>query len=184
MMKSYAGEINILGKECYIGRMTKIFYAYYDENYKIQQLDEFGAIAYSKIANLPRGFCHGDYGLHNMKKSNGKLYVFDFDVASGSYPMFDIACICDTSNFWKFNKKDQQKVEDNVSRFAETYTKYCDLSQLEIDAYLYFLALRQYEVRATVAFKSIYKMGTHFLNENYLNSLHSWMTEFMDYVKL
>ncbi len=179
IMKSYPRKLTVLGKDFYIGRMMKIFHQYYKENSQIHELEAFGNYAFDKIRDLPKGFCHGDYGTHNIKKAKNKLYVYDFDAASGTYPMYDITLICDATNFWRFDAKDLNKTRENIYDFAEIYTKHCDLSQVEIDSYIYFLALRQYEVRATVAHNSIYKIGTHFLNENYLNSLHSWMSEFI-----
>ena len=182
IMNDYAGTLSRLDEDFYIGRMMKILRKYYDENDKIRELEQFGSFAFDKIRDLPQGFCHGDFGTHNIASKDGRLYVFDFDVASRAYPMFDIALICDTSNFWKFDTKAIRKTKDNICRFADIYTKHCTLTEEEINSFIYFLALRQYEVRATVAHISLPKTGAHFLNEAYLNSLHDWMAQFTDYV--
>jgi Ser/Thr protein kinase RdoA (MazF antagonist) len=182
IMNDYAGPLSRLGEDFYIGRMMKILRKYYKENDKIRELEQFGHMAFDKIRDLPRGFCHGDFGTHNIASKDGRLFVFDFDVASRAYPMFDIALICDTSNFWEFDVKAIRKTQDNIYRFADIYTKHCTLKEEEIDSFKYFLALRQYEVRATVSHVSLPKVGSHFLNEGYLDSLHGWMTKFTDYV--
>ena len=182
IMRDYTGSLSQLGEDFYIGRMIKILHKYYDENDKIREISQLGHMAFDKIRDLPRGFCHGDFGTHNIAAKDGRLYVFDFDVASRSYPMFDIALICDTSNFWKFDAKAMCKTKDNICRFADIYTKHCTLTETEIDSFIYFLALRQYEVRATVAHISLPKIGAYFLNEGYLDALHSWMAKFTDYV--
>ncbi len=182
IMSKYTGPLSRLGEDFYIGRMMTILRKYYDENDQIRDLEQFGHMAFDKIRDLPQGFCHGDYGTHNIASKDGRLYVFDFDAASRSYPLFDIALICDTSNFWKFDAKAMRKTKDNIYHFADIYTRHCQLTDKQIDSFIYFLALRQYEVRATVAHTSLPKVGTHFLNKGYLDSLHDWMVKFTDYV--
>ena len=182
LMKNYTNSLTVLDKEFYIGRMIHILHQYYGDNSIVRDLEEFGNFAYGKIENLPKSFCHGDYGTHNISKKDNNLYVFDFDAASGTYPMYDITLVCDATNFWSFDKKTIQKTKENILCFAEIYTKDCSLSQTEIDSFIYFLALRQYEVRATVAHNSIYKIGTHFLSQSYLDGFYAWIAKFINYI--
>lgn len=142
IMKNYEGQLNVLQKDFYIDRMIKMLNTYCVGNSKIKELAEFGDFAFRKIKSLPKGFCHGDYGTHNMKMKGNKIFVFDFDVASKTYPMFDIALICDTGNFWKFSEKAMLKTKGNIDRFVETYAKYCDLSQAEVDSYIVFFSTK------------------------------------------
>lgn len=182
LMKDYNGELNTLAKDFYIDRFISILTQHYPQKKEIDDLAKYGEYIWSMINNLPTGFCHGDYGDHNMIKSEKKIHIIDFDVASKTFPMYDIALICNATDFWQFDKKDIIKTKENLDKFANIYTKDANLSKVEIDSILLLIAMRQYEVRATVARNVLLMQGSHWLNDNYLKQMHTWIMSFSNYI--
>lgn len=182
LMKKYNNTIDCFKKDFYIDRMINILKKYYPNDSRIDFFSKCGRMIFDKVELLPKAFCHGDFGLHNIYRSKKGITVINFDASSNSYPMFDITLVCDMTNFWEFNIKKMQQTKDCIDNFASIYTKYVELSQLEIDSYLYFLSLRQFEVRATVASTALKREGSYFLNSNYINDFQKWLNAFFEYV--
>jgi len=149
MMKDYPGEFVKRDKHFYIGRYIDIL-----RNRKYPRAEEFyiyGEHLWEKIKDLPRGFCHGDVYSGNIHKTqDGKLYLLDFDTSCDGFPMYAPTLICDMTKYFHFDECNFNRSKKVLSRFIPEYKKYHPLSQAEIDAFYYLIAVQHFSTQATV----------------------------------
>lgn len=182
IMDSYPKILQELDKSFYIDRWLSIAAEYVPAGSRIDFLTDFGNHIWNKTRNLPMGFCHGDYGFHNMTCTERRIYVFDFDVSSMSFPMYDIALACNATDFFNLRRDDIAKTKENLDIFASSYSKYRILTEKEAKSLLLMLAIRKYEVTATVAFIQLHKSGCHWLTEKYIEGMYEWLSILSEYI--
>ncbi len=78
-MKDFGQNLPQYGRDFFFDRQTDLLHKYYrTEDATITQLCEVGNAVWDRITILPRGFCHGDYGLHNMLKIQSPIEQMKF----------------------------------------------------------------------------------------------------------
>lgn len=148
-VKDYPGELVKRDKRFYIGRYIDIL-----RNRKYPRAEEFfayGETLWDRIKDLPRGFCHGDvYSGNILKTPDGRLFLLDFDTACNGFPMYDLALICNMTEYFHFEEQNFAKSKKALSRFLGEYIKYCCLSPAEINAFYDLIALQHFSTQATI----------------------------------
>jgi Ser/Thr protein kinase RdoA (MazF antagonist) len=172
VMKDYHGELVKRDKHFFIGRYIDIL-----RNREYSRAEEFfiyGEQLWDKIKDLPRGFCHGDVYSGNIHKTrDGKLYLLDFDTSCDGFPMYDPTLICDMTKYFHFDECNFDRSKRVLSRFISEYTKYHPLSQTEIDAFYYLIALQHFSTQATV----MEIFGYDCLNDSELDYQLEWLNK-------
>ena len=184
LMENYNGELRKLGKEHYIDRFIKIMRKMFSEIRKIDEMDKYGDELWENIHTLPKGFCHGDLHTGNLLKTKkGEIIFLDFDIASNSYPVFDVATICNNTDFNSVKDKDIKKTFKNLERFCTGYSKEKKLSYLEKSAVLDCIAVHHYELLGTIPLYRVPLEGNHWLNDKFFNSHYTWAMQWKDLQK-
>jgi len=175
VMKDYPCELVKRDKHFYIGRYIDIL-----RNRKYPRTEEFfmyGEQLWGKIEGLPRGFCHGDVYSGNIHKTqDGKLYLLDFDTSCDGFPMYDPTLICDMTKYFHFDECNFDRSKKVLSRFIPEYTRYCPLSQVEIDAFFDLIAVQHFSTQATV----MEIFGHDCLNATELDYQLEWLYRWRD----
>jgi len=170
MMKDYPGELVKRDKHFFIGRYIDIL-----RNREYPRAEEFytyGEQLWKKIKDLPLGFCHGDMYSGNIHKTpDGKLYLLDFDTSCDGFPMYDTTLICDMTKYFHFDERNYDRSKKVLSRFIPEYTKYHPLSQAEVDAFNYLIAIQHFLTQATV----MEIFGHNCLNDSELDYQLEWL---------
>ncbi len=167
LMEKYPRSLITRGENFYIDRFIDLMR---QKNYsadKIDWFEQFGRFLWETIEQLPTGFCHGDLHTGNMFKTEaGKFMLFDFDIASKVHPVIDFATICDATNFNALEKNAFENTQKRVDAFLLGYGK--SLSPLELRGLFYFIAVRHFELIATIAeARGHNKISMEFLDQQY-----------------
>lgn len=175
LMAEYPGELVRHKKPFFIDRFIGLLW---EKNYpdsRIADLDEYGHELWQAMERLPAGFCHGDLHSGNMIIVPSRDYVLiDFDVASRSYSVIDIATLCDQTDFNAFSTEAYDRTKDAIKRFCVGYKRELEISDSNLNAAFDFIAIRHYELIATiVACQGIGCISTAFLDQQY-DWLMSW----------
>ncbi len=181
IMDDYDGEIRELGREHYVGRFVKIMRDLFSEKDKVDAMEEYGNELWARLSALPRGFCHGDLHSGNLLKTkDGEIMFFDFDIASNTSPVVDVASICDETGFSTLDLGDIEKTHRTFERFYAGYSQEKQLSPLEKAVILECIALRHYELNGTIPRYRLPFEGNHWLNDAYFNRHYTWMMQWRD----
>ncbi len=172
MMEDYPLSVIERGKAFYVDRYIDFLKnAEYDIK-RIQELDDFGREAWERVSLASKGFCHGDFHTGNMIKNPQRgITLFDFDIASRSHSIIDAAVICDMSNFNSFNAQAFDQTGRMFEKFCKNYTRKTEND--EYDAVFSFIAIRHYELIATIT-KS---KGEKTLSKDFLDQQYHWLTD-------
>lgn len=151
IMQEYPEELPEHNREFFIERYIRILKKKnYDED-KIRQFRQYGDLLWSRVQNLPRGFCHGDLHRGNLlKTAEGKYYLLDFDTACRAFPVYDIMIMCNATNYFDFEEAGGQKSRNIYEKFLEGYSQYCSLEKEEKDAFYDLIAIYHYQLQATI----------------------------------
>ena len=149
VMKEYPGGLVKRNKRFYIDRYIDILR---NRNYpKADEFSEYGEHLWDNIKNLPRGFCHGDIYSGNIHKTpGGALFLLDFDTACEGFPMYDVALICDMTEYFRFDERNYSGSNNVLRRFIPEYIKHKRLSGVEINAFHDLIAMQHFSTQATV----------------------------------
>ena len=148
-MKNYPGLLVKRDKHFYIGRYIDMLRK--RKYHRAEEFYAYGETLWNNIKDLPRGFCHGDMYCGNILKTpGGRLLLLDFDTSCEGFPMYDPALICDMTEYFNFEHKNFSRSKEVFSRFLPEYTKYCNLSEAEIQAFFDLIAVQHFATQATV----------------------------------
>lgn len=151
LMEKYPNPLIKRGKEFYIDRFIAILQKLQYNSEKVEELERYGKELWNNIDRLPSGFCHGDLHTGNMLQTKLNEYVlFDFDIASCAYSVVDIATLCDGTNFFKYYESAYDSTKGLFERFYQGYCQKRIISNIEIVAIFDFIAIRHYELIATL----------------------------------
>ncbi len=148
-MEDYPGELVERDKHFYVGRYVDIL-----KGRKYPRVEEFatyGDDLWERMKGLPRGYCHGDMYVGNIRKTPaGKLYIHDFDTSCIGFPMYDVTLFCDRTEYFNYDVRNYGKSNKTLSRFLPEYEKFCPLSQAEIDVFHTMIAVQHFSTQATI----------------------------------
>jgi Ser/Thr protein kinase RdoA (MazF antagonist) len=169
-MKEYPGELVKRDKYFFTGRYIGILRR--KQYPKTEEFLEYGDTLWDKVKDLPRGYCHGDMYDGNIHKTpDGKFYVLDFDTSCEGFPMYDPTLICNKTHYFDYDESGYEKSKGILSRFLPEYLKYKTLSQTEINAFYYLIALYHFALQATV----IENYGLDCVDNAFLDRQLDWL---------
>lgn len=181
LMQNYSGYLTARDRSFFISRYINILKSKGCSEAVINQYETLGYQVWDSVKDLPQGFCHGDLHRGNLLlTSDDKLYILDFDTSCRAPRMFDIMVMCDTTNYFALNDIDIEHTTAIFSRFAEGYTKYMPLSMDEINSFYDFIAVRHYQLQATI----VEIFGLDCIDKQFIDDQLKWLNEWrMQYVK-
>ena len=177
VMETYPHPLPRRGKDFYIDRYLGILQALDYPPGRIAELAAYGGECWARLAQLPPGFCHGDLHTGNMRCAGpGRYALFDFDIASRTHPLIDVATLCDASDFNHFDAAAYEGAWRVFERFYQGYRQERELSALEIAAIFDFIPVRHYEIIATITHcRGLQELSRAFLDEQY-----DWLMRWRD----
>ncbi len=135
---------------------------------------EYGDLLWKRVEGLPKGFCHGDYHTGNMLlNTRGQYVLFDFDAAAYAFPIFDIAVICDMTDYFSFSEQGFYETSQVLERFLIGYREYNFIRDEEINSVYDFIAIRHFEVQATI----IENLGYSCVDEKFIDDQYIWLMQ-------
>lgn len=190
VMKDYPflDKLIKIDEDYLINNFLKIMNKYFPKKEeKISFFKSYGEILSKKIKELyikqPQciGFCHGDFHNGNIIKTlTDGVAFFDFDACGIGCNMLDIAVYCDKTDYFNLDKTKILQTKKTLEVFLEGYTNVFPLSQLEIDSIPLFIALRHYELNATIPINRAPIEGAHWLNDNWVDEQYAWLKEWYE----
>lgn len=177
VMEAYPHPLLRSGKDFYIDRYLALLQALDYPPSRISDLAAYGNECWSRIERLPVGFCHGDLHTGNMRRSApGRYVLFDFDIASRTHPLIDIATLCDGSDFNRLDASAYDRTRQIFEYFYQGYCRVRAISDAEIAAIFDFIPVRHYEIIATITqCQGIAELSRAFLDEQY-----DWLMRWRD----
>ena len=173
LMNRYSGELITQNKEFFVGRYIDILRKKYYPDEKLSEYIEVGSSIWNNIKNLPYGFCHGDLHRGNLlKTAEDKIYMLDFDTACFAPQLFDIAVMCDTTDYFKFDKNEFHHTTDIFNRFMSEYSKYNQID-FTLNQFYDFIALRHFQLQATIV--EIY--GLDCVDKGFIDKQLDWIKQ-------
>jgi Ser/Thr protein kinase RdoA (MazF antagonist) len=173
VMKEYPGGLVKRDKHFYIGRYIDIL-----EKRQYARADEFstyGGALWEQVNDLPRGYCHGDMYRGNIHKApDGRLCMLDFDTSCEGFPMYDLALICDMTEYFGFDERNYGRSNKVFSRFVPEYLKHNTLTPAEINAFHNLIAIQHFATQATVMEIFGVDCLNHLELDNQLDWLYRW----------
>ncbi len=177
IMETYPQPLLHRGKDFYIDRYLSILRALDYPPSRISDLAAYGSECWSRLESLPVGFCHGDLHTGNMRRSAAGRYVlFDFDVASRTHSLIDIATLCDGSDFNRYDASAYDRTRQIFERFYQGYRQVREISDTEVAAIFDFIPIRHYEIIATIT----QCHGLEELSRAFLDEQYDWLTRWRD----
>ena len=169
LMKHYPHRLLGLGKPFYIDRYISILKEVAYPPNRIEELDRYGDRLWKRMERLPRGFCHGDLHSGNMlQTAPGEYVLLDFDVASRAYSVIDIATLSDCTDFNDLNRRAYDSTRQRFEELYRGYSRVCTLGNAEIESIVDFIAIRHYEIIATILIcEGLQDVSPDFLDEQY-----------------
>lgn len=173
LMSSYSGELTTQNKEFFVNRYIDILRKKHYPDEKLNEYIEIGDSLWHSVKDLSYGFCHGDLHRGNLlKTSEDKIYVLDFDTACFAPQLFDIAVMCDTTDYFNFDKNEFHHITEICNQFMKSYSKYNQLN-FDIKLFYEFIALRHFQLQATIV--EIY--GLDCIDEKFIDEQLDWIKQ-------
>lgn len=172
IMQRYDGKLTIHNKQFFIDRYIDILIRKGYSDQKIDIFKEYGDALWKRIEYLPQGYCHGDLHRGNLlRKSVGHYYLLDFDTSCYSFPMYDIMVMCDSTNYFIYEADGYLRSKSIYESFLNGYLKYRTLTNLEIMSFYDLIAVRHYQLQATI----IEINGLDCINYKFLDKQLDWL---------
>lgn len=177
LMSSYSGKLTVHNKEFFVDRYIEILRKKHYPNEKLNEYIEIGNSLWNSVKDLPYGFCHGDLHRGNLlQTADNKIYLLDFDTACFAPQLFDIAVMCDTTDYFNFDKKEFKLTTDIFNRFKSEYSKYKKID-FTVNQFYDFIALRHFQLQATIV--EIY--GLDCIDEGFIDKQLNWIKQWRNY---
>jgi thiamine kinase-like enzyme len=148
-MNKYGKYLIKRDKHFFIGRYIEILNK---KGYKkTPEFEEYGDALWSGIKDLPRGYCHGDMYCGNIHKTpKGDLYILDFDTSCESFPLYDIALICNRTDYFNYDEQGYGKTKAVFERMLPEYIKHNAVRCAETSVIFDLIALYHFALQATI----------------------------------
>ena len=175
LMEKYPAELVSHDKEFFIDRYIGFLRK---KNYpRIKEYEELGELLWDKVKDLPQGNCHGDLHRGNLLQNNsGKIYLVDFDTACRAPLMFDVMVMCDMTDYFNLKQEDIKLTKEVYQNFLSGYSEYHKLSREEILSFPYWVAIRHFQLQATIL--EIY--GVDCIDEGFINRQLNWLNKWRE----
>lgn len=175
LMEGCPVELLSHGKEFFIDRYLNFLRK---KNYpRIAEYEELGERFWDKVKALPQGVCHGDLHRGNLLQNpGGKIYLVDFDTACRAPLMFDVMVMCDMTNYFNLQPEDIDETKEVYRKFLLGYSKYHKLSNEEIISFPYWVAIRHFQLQATI----LEIHGVDCIDEGFIDGQLYWLNKWQE----
>ena len=175
LMEEYPLEFLSHGKEFFIDRYLNFLR---QKNYpRIAEYEELGRRLWNKVKTLPKGLCHGDLHRGNLLQNPaGRIYLLDFDTACRAPLMFDVMVMCDMTNYFNLQPEDIDETKEVYQKFLSGYSKYHKLSHEEILSFPYWVAIRHFQLQATI----LEIHGIDCIDEGFIDGQLFWLNKWQE----
>ena len=175
LMEKYPLELLSHGKEFFIDRYLNFLR---QKNYpRIAEYEELGRRLWNKVKTLPKGLCHGDLHRGNLLQNPaGRIYLLDFDTACRAPLMFDVMVMCDMTNYFNLQPEDIDETKEVYQKFLSGYSKYHKLSHEEILSFPYWVAIRHFQLQATI----LEIHGIDCIDEGFIDGQLFWLNKWQE----
>ena len=175
LMEKYPLELLSHGKEFFIDRYLNFLR---QKNYpRIAEYEELGRRLWNKVKTLPKGLCHGDLHRGNLLQNPaGRIYLLDFDTACRAPLMFDVMVMCDMTNYFNLQPEDIDETKEVYQKFLLGYSKYHKLSNEEIISFPYWVAIRHFQLQATI----LEIHGVDCIDEGFIDGQLYWLNKWQE----
>lgn len=173
IMEHYPGELFHKDEKFYIELYISILAEKKHEC--TEQFYEHGIKLWNRVRDIAPGFCHGDLHTGNMIMRNNTIFLIDFDACGIAHPIYDIATLCDGTDYFSLSDRNFEngitKTKENAEEFLRGYNKYYNLNENEIRAMYDYIALRHYDIQATI----IDCRGLNCVDNDFLDNQYKWL---------
>lgn len=177
LMSNYKEELTAHHKAFFVDRYIDILKRKHYPDKKLNEYIEIGNALWDRVKHLPYGFCHGDLHRGNLlQTADNKIYMLDFDTACFAPQLFDIAVMCDTTDYFNFDVKEFHHTTKIFKQFMKSYSKYNQLN-FDLKQFYDFIALRHFQLQATIV--EIYGMDC--INEEFIDKQLEWIKKWRNY---
>lgn len=177
LMRDFPYVLPYRGKDFYIDRYISILERVGYPRARIDELDDLGTKLWRRMERLPRGFCHGDLHTGNMIRQAPGVYVLmDFDAASCSHPIIDVATLCDCTDFNHLDPASYGRTVTRTKEFCQGYGRVSTLGSDELAAIVDFIAIRHYEIVATI----VSCQGLQEVSPGFWDQQYGWLMEWYE----
>ena len=175
LMERYPAELVSHGKEFFIDRYIGFLRK---KNYpRIKEYEELGERLWDKVKELPQGNCHGDLHRGNLlQNADGKIYLVDFDTACKAPLMFDVMVMCDMTDYFNLKQEDIELTKEVYRKFLSGYSEYHKLSREEINSFPYWVAIRHFQLQATI----LEIHGVDCIDEGFIDGQLYWLNKWQE----
>ena len=175
LMEKYPEDTVPKGKEFFIGRYLECLRK---KNYpRIAEYEELGERLWDKVKYLPQGKCHGDLHRGNLlQNTDGQIFLVDFDTVCRAPLMFDVMVMCDMTDYFNLKSEDIELTKEVYQKFLSGYSKYHALSREEILSFPYWVAIRHFQLQATIL--EIY--GVDCIDEGFIDGQLYWLNKWKE----
>jgi Ser/Thr protein kinase RdoA (MazF antagonist) len=177
IMENHIDNLPIREKPFFIDRYIELLRRKKYPEQKILEFIQYGNELWERVKELPRSYCHGDLHRGNLLiTSSNQIYFLDFDTSCIAAPVFDIMVMCDTTDYFNFKQEGYAITKQIFERFLKGYQKYRSLSDKEYAAFYDFIAIRHYQLQATIL--EIY--GLDCVDEVFINQQLEWLRQWRE----
>ena len=100
----------------------------------------------------------------------------DFDTACRAPKMFDLMVMCDMTNYFTLQQKDIEETKEVYQKFLLGYSKYHKLSNEEIISFPYWVAIRHFQLQATI----LEIHGVDCIDEGFIDGQLYWLNKWQE----
>ncbi len=176
-MRDYQGPLPTRDKPFFIDRYLAQQQAMGYPQAGIDAFRQHGEHLWNRVCELPRGFCHGDLHVGNLHRTdNGDLYILDFDTACRAFPLFDIALVCNATDYFTYEADGYERTAARLERFLSGYTKHLPVTEADRAAVFDLLAIYHYQLQATIL--ELY--GLDCVDREFLDRQYDWLMRWED----
>lgn len=174
LMEKYPAEPAVHGREFFIDRYLGFLRK---KNYpRITEYEALGARLWEQVKDCPCGICHGDLHRGNLlQNENGEVFLVDFDTVCRAPLMFDVMTMCDMTDYFRLKPEDIEETLEVYQAFLIGYSAHHALSPEEIRSFPYWVAIRHYQLQATIL--EVY--GVDCIDEVFIDGQLYWLTNWL-----
>lgn len=160
------------GREFMIGRYLDFLRK---KNYPgLSVYEDLGERLWEKVKDLPQRRCHGDLHRGNLlRRGDGQIFLVDFDTVCRAPRMFDIAVLCDMTDYFHLKREDIRITEEVYRAFVSGYENCGALSREELLSFPAWVAIRHFQLQATIL--EIY--GIDCVDNGFIDAQLSWLEQ-------
>lgn len=170
LLSVYPGKMPKRDFSFFIGRYIEILHR---KKYpRVNAYEELGRKLWECVKDCPVGGCHGDLHRGNLLETeSGTIYLLDFDTVCTVPYMFDVAVMCDMTDYFNLQTEDIRKTEEFYSDFLKGYARHRIPAETELATLDTWIAIRHFQLQATIV--EIY--GLDCIDHNFIDAQLAWL---------